>query len=325
MPKKIDISGQKFGKLTVICGADNNKVGRTMWLCNCDCGRQKIVSTKLLKNGESSSCGCNWRVQNKKHSSWKGFGDIPKDFYSNVKRGAKSRNIDFNITIEYLWELLLKQGYKCALSGLDLQFGEKRKDNQNKSISLDRIDSSVGYIYGNVQFIHKHINIMKNKFDESYFIELCKNITNENKIKNMKENSGKWSKITHIKSSIPAKDTQYALFIGRWQSPNGLHDGHKALFSQVLNEGNRVCIAIRDVEPDDKNPFTSQQVFDNISKFYKNNILLGQVKVIIIPDINSVSFGRGVGYDIVEHIPPAEIADISATKIREEMRKKGEL
>ena len=56
-----------------------------------------------------------------------------------------------------------------------------------------------------------------------------------------------------------------------------------------------------------------------------NNILLGQIKVIIIPDISSVEFGRGVGYDIIEHIPPSEISDISATKIREEMRKKGEL
>ena len=135
------------------------------------------------------------------------------------------------------------------------------------------------------------------------------------------ENKTQWSKITHVKSTMPSKDTEYALFIGRWQP---LHLGHKELFNQVLNEGNKVCIAIRDVEPDEKNPFTSKEVFDNISEFYKNNILLGQVKVIIIPSINSVSFGRGVGYDIIEYIPPAEIADISATKIREEMRKKGE-
>lgn len=324
MVKKIDISGQKFGMLFAL-DYSHTENKRRFYNCLCDCGIYTKVARKLLVRGDTKSCGCQWRLSNKKHSSWRGFGDIPMDFYSNAKRGAKSRNIDFDITIEYLWELLLKQGYKCALSGLDLQFGEKRKDNQNKSISLDRIDSSVGYICGNVQFIHKHINIIKNKFNESYFIELCKHITNENKIKNMKENKNKWSKITHIKSSMISKDSQYALFIGRWQSPNGLHDGHKALFNQVLNEGNRVCIAIRDVEPDEKNPFTSQQVFDNISKFYMNNILLGQIKVIIIPDISSVEFGRGVGYDIIEHIPPSEISDISATKIREEMRKKGEL
>jgi nicotinamide mononucleotide adenylyltransferase len=134
-----------------------------------------------------------------------------------------------------------------------------------------------------------------------------------------------WETKIHVQSSMVSKDSQYELFIGRWQSPNGLHDGHKALFREVLNRGDKLCIAIREGEINEKNPFSPQEVFDNISNFYKNNILLGQVKVIIIPDICSVSFGRGVGYDIIEYIPPAEIADISATKIREEMRKNGEL
>jgi nicotinamide mononucleotide adenylyltransferase len=134
-----------------------------------------------------------------------------------------------------------------------------------------------------------------------------------------------WETKVHVQSSMVSKDSQYELFIGRWQSPNGLHDGHKALFREVLNRGDKLCIAIREGEINEKNPFSPQEVFDNISNFYKNNILLNQVKVIIIPDICSVSFGRGVGYDIIEYIPPAEIADISATKIREEMRKKGEL
>ena len=49
------------------------------------------------------------------------------------------------------------------------------------------------------------------------------------------------------------------------------------------------------------------------------------VKVLIIPDIESVNFGRGVGYDIIEHIPPQEVGDISATKIREQMKQEGKL
>jgi adenylylsulfate kinase len=131
-----------------------------------------------------------------------------------------------------------------------------------------------------------------------------------------------WETKVHVQSSMVSKDSQYELFIGRWQP---LHDGHKALFQQVLNRGDKLCIAIREGEVNEKNPFTPQEVLEKISEYYKNNILLGQVKVIIIPDICSVSFGRGVGYDIIEYIPPAEIADISATKIREEMRKNGKL
>ena len=126
-----------------------------------------------------------------------------------------------------------------------------------------------------------------------------------------------WESKIHVKGSLPKKDTQFALFVGRWQP---LHDGHKALFQQVLNEGDKVCIAIRDVEPDEKNPYTADEVLNNISNFYQNNILLGQVKVIIIPDISSIEFGRGVGYYVIERIPPSEIAEISATKIRESLK-----
>jgi len=131
-----------------------------------------------------------------------------------------------------------------------------------------------------------------------------------------------WETKVHVQSSMVSKDSQYELFIGRWQP---LHDGHKALFQQVLDRGDKLCIAIREGEVNEKNPFTALEVMANISEYYKNNILLGQVKVISIPDICSISFGRGVGYDIIEYIPPAEVADISATKVREEMRKNGTL
>ena len=131
-----------------------------------------------------------------------------------------------------------------------------------------------------------------------------------------------WETKVHVQSSMVSKDSQYELFIGRWQP---LHDGHKALFQQVLDRGDKLCIAIREGEVNEKNPFSAIEVMANISEYYKNNILLGQVKVITIPDISSVNFGRGVGYDIIEYIPPTEVADISATKVREEMRKNGEL
>jgi adenylylsulfate kinase len=132
----------------------------------------------------------------------------------------------------------------------------------------------------------------------------------------------KWGKIVHVKSSLEPKESQYALFIGRWQP---LHQGHKALFDRALKNGKKVCIAIRDVEPDAKNPFSAELVKQHISLFYDQHIIDGVVKVIVIPDICSVEFGRGVGYDIIEHIPPLEIGNISATKIREEMRKEGKL
>lgn len=115
---------------------------------------------------------------------------------------------------------------------------------------------------------------------------------------------------------------QYSMFIGRWQP---WHDGHKWLIDQRLNEGKNVLICIRDIEPDDKNPYTSQEVENRITRELIDLIQEGRVKVIIIPDIESVNFGRGVGYDIIEHIPPQEVGDISATKIREQMKNEGKL
>jgi nicotinamide mononucleotide adenylyltransferase len=131
-----------------------------------------------------------------------------------------------------------------------------------------------------------------------------------------------WEKKVHVKSSMSKKDDQWSLFIGRWQP---LHEGHKQLFRQVINEGGRVCVAIREVEVDEKNPFTPHQIMLNVYEQMKPEVESGKLKIITIPDICSVEFGRGVGYDIIEHIPPQEIADISATKIREQMKLEGKL
>ena len=128
-----------------------------------------------------------------------------------------------------------------------------------------------------------------------------------------------WSKKLHVGSSLPSKDGQFAMFVGRWQP---LHLGHQELFKRAMDEGKNVLICIRDIQPDEKNPFTAEQVRENISNFYSEE---ERVKVMVIPDICSIEFGRGVGYDIIEHIPPQEIHDISATKIREQMKKEGKL
>lgn len=126
-----------------------------------------------------------------------------------------------------------------------------------------------------------------------------------------------WQKKVHVHSSLPKKEERFSMFVGRWQP---LHEGHKQLFQQVLDSGGNVLICIRDMQPDEKNPFTSNEVFVTIYETYKELIEKGRVKVMKIPDICSVDFGRNVGYDIVEWIPPADISEISATKIREQMK-----
>ena len=107
--------------------------------------------------------------------------------------------------------------------------------------------------------------------------------------------------------------TPKALFIGRFQPP---HVGHMWLFNQKLDQGTPILIAIRDIEPDEKNPLYASEVKQLWEKVYEGK----DVEVIVIPDIESVNWGRGVGYQTIEHIPPADIANISATQIRKEIR-----
>ena len=106
------------------------------------------------------------------------------------------------------------------------------------------------------------------------------------------------------------------MFIGRWQP---WHKGHRWLIDQRLNEGKNVWIAIRDVEPNENQPWTPQEVMENLEKELSDLINEGRIFINIIPDIESVNYGRGVGYEIIEHVPPQEIGEISATKIREKM------
>tara|TARA_R110000868_G_scaffold47257_4_gene155248 strand:+ start:196 stop:582 length:387 start_codon:yes stop_codon:yes gene_type:complete len=114
----------------------------------------------------------------------------------------------------------------------------------------------------------------------------------------------------------------YAMFIGRWQP---WHEGHQWLIDQALNEGKKVLLCIRDVKPDEKNPWNAWQVFENLKISLQKLINEQKVHIIVIPDIESVNIGRGIGYDVIEHVPPQEIHDISATKIREQMKAEGKL
>ena len=129
----------------------------------------------------------------------------------------------------------------------------------------------------------------------------------------------------HVEGDPKLKNSegkQYSMFIGRWQP---WHSGHRWLIDQRLEQGKNVLICIRDIEPNEKNPFTAQEVYENILLKLSDLIIEERVKVMVIPDVESVNFGRGVGYDIIEHLPPTEVSEISATKIREQMKQEGKL
>jgi len=175
---KNDLTGKRFGKLKVISFIEFRQLpyryGRIPYfLCQCDCGKTKECNGYQLKNGNTTSCGCSFIGSN--HHRWKGIGDLSGHLMCKFKANAKIRGWKFKVSKEYLWELFLKQNKKCALTGMDLTFSKKVNDYDGNA-SLDRIDSSLGYIEGNLQWVDKRINNMKQAYSEKEFIELCRRV-----------------------------------------------------------------------------------------------------------------------------------------------------
>jgi len=111
---------------------------------------------------------------------------------------------------------------------------------------------------------------------------------------------------------------KYNLFCGRWQP---FHAGHNYIIRKALDNGENVCIAIRDTKIADGDPYSVDERMEMISLCFKKEIEKGQVVIIKIPDISAVSIGRKVGYAVNRYDVPEDIEGISATGIREAMRK----
>ncbi len=128
-------------------------------------------------------------------------------------------------------------------------------------------------------------------------------------------NELKWRVKNYGGEPTSNKSKKYAIFVGRFQP---YHQGHISLIQQKLNEGVSPLIMVRDIAPDEKNPFTTEQTVNMIRKYHQAHN--DDVEVMIIPDIESVNWGRGVGYEMNEYFPPDNLAWISATKIRNSIK-----
>jgi hypothetical protein len=166
--------GNKYNRLFVVA-----YLGRKYWLCICKCGNAKKIQGQYVRSGHIKSCGCladEYRRSNtrKFNKSWNGIEEISGKFISTIKAHAKNRGRPYSVSNEYIWELYCKQNRKCVISGIPIHFPRVSTEFQNGTCSLDRIDSSIGYIEGNVQWVHKKVNIMKQSMSDTEFIKWCK-------------------------------------------------------------------------------------------------------------------------------------------------------
>ena len=104
------------------------------------------------------------------NNSHKGYykNVLRKSFAHKYRTNALIRRIDWNVSFDYLAELLIEQDFKCALTGWDIHAMEV-----NSPASLDRIDSSIGYVEGNLQWVNSKVNMMKQQYSQEDFIKVC--------------------------------------------------------------------------------------------------------------------------------------------------------
>lgn len=177
-----NLVGQKRGMLEVIevmsPDPKNTNTQRSYRVrCSCSCGGFIIMTPSYFIKGKTYSCGCTLKLAFAKYSGknsprYKGKDELSGIYWSRILRRCTICGIEYKLDIDYALDLFYKQNKKCALSGIDIFFAKK-----GQTASLDRIDSSKGYIEGNVQWVHKDINRMKQEFTEEYFIDLCTKIS----------------------------------------------------------------------------------------------------------------------------------------------------
>jgi hypothetical protein len=181
--EKINI-GDVFGKWTII---DNSiirkKYGVFLVTARCVCGKIAEVYAGRLLSGNSNGCRT-CITSGSSHYKWQGVGKMSASVLYGIKQNAKRKNRKVDLTLEYLWELFIKQNESCALSGvkLDSWISNNKKQGRRMSASLDRIDSNGDYVVGNVQWVHKDINKLKTDFSQEKFIELCKLVAIHNEV-----------------------------------------------------------------------------------------------------------------------------------------------
>ena len=157
------------------------KNNRTYYKVQCNCGYVGARRKDWVDSGRTTECkSCSAKRTASRYgtpSRFKGVGGLSMTHYSAIRNGAERRNIPFEVSIDFLWSLYIKQNGKCALTGVDITLVPKIKNSNVDwdiiSASVDRIDSTRGYTEDNVQWVHKEINRFKNSYSLVDFLTMC--------------------------------------------------------------------------------------------------------------------------------------------------------
>lgn len=176
-----DLSGRKFGKLTVVGraasdvfrGAKRQRI--VAWDCLCDCGRSVTVDRSSLKNGNTTSCRCTWRKRDT---------DKGEQFWLRVTyrymSDAKKRGLEWRLTDEQAVEMLGKPCAYCGAAPEIRTYGKGERERSGLANGIDRVDNSSGYSMLNCVPCCPECNMSKKTRTAEEFIEHCKRVARHN-------------------------------------------------------------------------------------------------------------------------------------------------
>jgi len=171
----IDSTGEPFGTWKVLRRVEGGRYVK--FTCLCACGEMQDVLASNLRSGKSTCCRrcAKSKHLGAKHSNWQGHEEISGTFWNRIVCSACKRQLAITITIEYAWWLFLTQQRRCVLTGEVLAFPKNgvALAAGDYTASLDRIDSTIGYVEGNVQWVHKDVNRIKSDLPQSTFVAIC--------------------------------------------------------------------------------------------------------------------------------------------------------
>jgi predicted transcriptional regulator len=171
-----DYTGQRVGNSLVLSLIDGDYKPKK-WKVKCDCGIIFETTSGTIARSPHLSCkDCMYK--SRRHSI-----RLTPYIWNIIVRGARERNIDILVSREEAYNLLVSQNYKCALTGIDIGYSDTTRGHVagQSTASLDRIDNTLGYIEGNIQWVHKTVNMMKHTSNQDDFIYWCQLIAQHQK------------------------------------------------------------------------------------------------------------------------------------------------
>lgn len=178
--------GHVFNRLTVL-GYSHARGLHKYWKCKCECGNVSSVRTQNLRSGKTRSCGCLQKENSSKHfkdnvAKYNKNRRLPNRLgvigriYSRYKSNSKSRNIDFNLTIDTFRVLISGNCHYCGIPPISIQKARNPEAGIVTYNGIDRVDNTQGYVESNVVSCCYQCNLAKRDQTAERFLEWARRI-----------------------------------------------------------------------------------------------------------------------------------------------------